>query len=123
MPDISATSTNLGIKEGHTIRLIGVTPELQATLEPLPGNVTVTTLASEPANIGIIVVSDEADLRERLFTELNGLISASQVWVLTRAGAEPSEDAIRTEADLVDWEAITAVHLADGWLAVALMKK
>jgi hypothetical protein len=118
-----ATSSNLGIQEGHTVRLIGGTPEFEAALKPLPAGVTVTTLGSEPADIGIIVVDNDNDLRERLFTELNGLLGAIQVWIISQIGTGPSDDDIRTEADVVSWNATTTLIIEDGWLAVALLKK
>lgn len=118
-----STAQALGIHPGYRVRVIGNTHEIDILLGDLPDGVTVTSIASKSVNVGVIVVDDERDLRERLFTELDSLIGATQVWILSRTGTGPGEDSIRTEAGVVSWEAITTLALGTGWLAVALSKK
>jgi hypothetical protein len=124
MTDTSDPSiTTLGVRTGQTVRLIGTTPELETVLASLLEGATVTTLASEAAHVGIIAVEDDNDLRERLFTELNGLIGAAHVWILSRTGSGPDAAVIEAEADVVAWQVASTVALADAWLAVGLQKK
>lgn len=115
------TAALLGIEPGLTVRLIGGTTELSAALAPLPDEVTVTSLGSESADVGLVAVTDENDLRERLFTELDGLIGASHVWVLTH-GPHPDVETIRAEADLVAWHATSQETLPGNWSAVRIQK-
>lgn len=116
----SSTASNLGIDEGNRVRLIGGTAELEVALGQLPDGVTVTPLGSETANVGVVVVEDESDLRERLFTELEGLKGANHVWVLsTTVNGAPDVEAIGKEAAVVSWEAGQTVAVGD-WTAVEL---
>jgi hypothetical protein len=116
------TAESLGIQAGHRVRLIGSTPNLEAVLAPLPKDVVVTNLGSESAAVGLIVVDDEADLRERLFTELNGLIGATHVWILTSDDTGPSTAEITEEAELVTWHYLTELTLDEQWTAVRIQK-
>ncbi|BDZ48656.1 hypothetical protein GCM10025867_08970 [Frondihabitans sucicola] len=122
MTDKPQPSINtLGITSGKTVRLIGATPEIHDALAPFTEGATVTTLASESADVGIIVVQDDADLRERLFTELEGLMGATHVWILTQSDTGPDLATIKAAADLVSWRSgapeslgldLTAVRLS-----------
>jgi hypothetical protein len=111
---------SLGIRPGDTVRLIGGSADIGALLAPLPDGVTVTSLASESANVGVIVIDDELDLRERLFTELDGLLGATHVWILTHHGTGPTVEQIATETDIVHWRTNTTQPLADAWTAVSI---
>ncbi len=93
----------LSVRAGHTVRLIGGTPDIESALASVLTDVTVTTLASEAADVGIIVVEDQVDLRERLFTELDGLTGATQVWILTQPDTGPDRADISATADLASW--------------------
>jgi hypothetical protein len=122
MSDASETTvfTTLGISEGNRVRLIGEAP-LLLDEEGKPADVTVTSLASESAEVGVIVVDSEADLRERLFTELEGLKGARKVWVLSPAasGDAPDAEAIAAEANVVAWTASPGITV-QGFVAVEL---
>lgn len=115
-----ATPLSLGIQSGSTVRLVGGTPELEEALRPLPDGVTVTTLSSEPARIGLILVDDDNDLRERLFTELSGLGGADHVWVLADTATGPSIESITAEAELLAWQYIGEASIDPTWTAVEI---
>ncbi|MCU1551028.1 MAG: hypothetical protein JWR36_1588 [Glaciihabitans sp.] len=113
-------ASKLGLKSGEIVRLVGADAELAALLDPLPEGVVVSV--SEPADVAVIFVVDEADLRERLFTELTALPSARSVWIAYRKGnvTDINRDSIRKEAMHVGWEAVSNVSLGDVWSAVRI---
>jgi hypothetical protein len=116
----STVSSKLGLKAGEVVRLVGADPELAALLDPLPEGAVVS--GSEPADFAVIFVVDEADLRERLFTELTALRSARSVWIAYRKGnvTDLNRDKIRDEATHVDWEVVSNVSLGDSWSALRI---
>lgn len=116
----ASTFTTLGIADGDRVRLIGQAPDLFDE-HSKPAGVTVTSLASESAQVGVIVVGSEADLRERLFTELEGLKGARTVWILSPSHSSdaPDTEAISAEADVVSWSAAPSITV-QGFIAVAL---
>jgi hypothetical protein len=121
MSDASESAfTTLGISGGDRVRLIGNAPSLFDE-DSKPAGVTVTGLASESAEVGVIVVDSEGDLRERLFTELDGLKGAKQVWILSPSDSSdaPDADAISAEADVVSWSAAPSIAV-QGFIAVEL---
>ncbi|RPE77608.1 MULTISPECIES: hypothetical protein [unclassified Frondihabitans] len=122
MSDASEVSafTTLQISEGDRVRLIGNAPNLFND-DRKPAGVTVTGLGSESAEVGVIVVDSEADLRERLFTELDGLKGAKRVWILSPSDSSeaPDADAISAEADVVSWSAAPSITV-QGFIAVEL---
>lgn len=110
----------LGITPGHTVRIIGDSATVTDALSPLPERVTLTSLGSEPADVGLLVVVDEADLRERLFTELGGLQGATSVWVVTDSTGPLTGPAIRAAVELVAWQTTSTTVLGDALTATRL---
>lgn len=122
MTDPAPTSAAhmLGITPGHTVRVIGDSAMVTAVLSPLPDGVTLTSLGSEPANVGLLVVENEADLRERLFTELSGLQGATSVWVVTDSAGPLTGQAIHDAVELVAWQTTSTTVLSDALTATRL---
>lgn len=122
MTDPAPTSAAhlLGITPGHTVRLVGDGALVTEVLSPLPEGVTVSSLGSEPADVGLLVVVDEADLRERLFTELSGLRGATSVWVVTDPTGPLTGPAIREAVELVAWRTTSTTVLGGSLTATRL---
>jgi hypothetical protein len=110
----------LQIKGGNVIRLIGSDAELAALLDPLPEGAVVSQ--SEPADAAVIFVTDAADLRERLFTELDALRGANSVWIAYRKGnaTDFNRNGVIAQAEHVAWNTVSNVSLGDTWSAVRI---
>jgi hypothetical protein len=120
MAEPRTTSQKLQIKPGYVIRLVGADAALASLIEPLPDGATVSV--SESPDAALVFVRDAADLRERLFTELDGLKAARSVWIAYPKGnvTDMNRDTIMTQSEHVGWQTIGNVALDADWSAVRI---
>jgi hypothetical protein len=93
----------LGIKEGHTVALLGAPDGFAATLEGLPDAVTLRTRARGTADVIVSFHTKRADLERRLPSLLDVLDVDGGLWIAwpkkaSKVPTDITEDTLREVA-------------------------
>jgi hypothetical protein len=83
----------LGIKEGHTVALVGAPDRFEAELEGLPDGVTLRHRAGGRPDIVIVFTTTAADLERRFASLARSIFPAGSLWVAwpKRASGVPTD--------------------------------
>ena len=120
-PQTPSTATSLGIEPHDRVRLIGDLKTGETVLGTLPEGVIMNSVSSIAAQVGILIVDDENDLRARLNTELSGLTSARAVWVLSNiTTGGPDSATVTHDTETLSWTTGDHLDLESGWTAISL---
>jgi hypothetical protein len=117
----------LGLKDGHTVGLIGAPEGFVDTLEPLPSAVTFRTTARGRLDVAIVFVTERLELERRLDGLSRAIFPDGAIWVAwpkkaSKVATDITEDVIRDvvlPTGLVDnkvcaidatWSGLRVVH-------------
>jgi hypothetical protein len=117
----------LGLKDGHSVGLIGAPDGFVATLEPLPPGVTFRTTARGRLDVAIVFVTERRELERRLDGLSRAIFPDGAIWVAwpkksSNVPTDITEDVIRDvvlPTGLVDnkvcavdatWSGLRVVH-------------
>ena len=117
----------LGLKEGHTVALIGAPAGFVDTLEPLPAAVTFRSTARGPLDVAIVFLTERRELERRLAGLRKAIFPDGAIWVAwpkkaSKVPTDITEDVIREvvlPTGLVDnkvcavdatWSGLRVVH-------------
>ena len=116
----------LGIKDGHTVGLIGAPSDFEATLAPLPDDVTIRRQARGAFDVIVFFPSNQADLQRRFMRLARRMVANGGLWVgwpkkASGVATDVTEDTIRRVALPLGLVDVKVCAVDDIWSGLKLV--